>query len=159
MKAAGAVSLQNGVWVLPHTKEHEQIVDNLLSHLQEQGAVGQYFAATTLSDQAENELLDRFRALRNEEYAELIERCQSLLSELEKETKKKKFTFAELEENEDELHKLQNWFTRIQSRDLIGGGRAEEAANSIKSCTKAMEVFAERVYAQEQIDPKANLSK
>jgi hypothetical protein len=159
MKAAGAVSLQNGVWVLPDTKEHERIVDDLLLHLQEQGADGQSFAATTLRAQTESELLQRFRGLRDEEYAELIERCQGLLVELEKETKKKKFTFAELEENEDELHKLENWFTRIQSRDLIGGGRAEEADHSVKSCKKALQVFAERVYSQEQIDPKRNLSK
>src|SRR5215213_7415132 len=102
MKAAGAVSLQNGVWVLPHAREQEHLINELLSYLREQGAEGQSFAAVPLHEEVENDLLQRFRALRDEEYAELIERCQGLLAELAKETKKKKFTFAELEENEDD---------------------------------------------------------
>lgn len=159
MKAAGAISLQNGVWVLPYTKEQEDRVNELLSYLQEQGAEGQSFAATALIDRVKNDLLQRFRGLRDEEYTELIERCQGLLVELEKETKRGKFTFAELEENEDELQKLESWLARIQTRDLIGGERAEEAVNSVKSCKKALEGFAEHVYAQEQIDPKGDSPK
>ena len=159
MKAAGAVSLQNGVWILPHTKEQERIVEDLLSYLHEQGADGQSFSATALSKQVEEDLLQRFRGLRDEEYAELIERCQALLTELEKETKKKKFTFAELEENEDELQKLESWLSRIQTRDLVRGERAAEAVRAMESCKKAFGVFAEHVYAQEQIDPKENSAK
>ena len=154
MKAAGAVSLQNGVWVLPHTKEQERVIDDLLAYLHEQGADGQSFAATTLSDKVEKELVGRFRGLRDEEYAELIERCQGLLAELAKETKKKKFTFAELEENEDDFQKLESWLARIQTRDLVGGERAAEALRSVEVCKKALEVFAEHVYAQEQINSK-----
>lgn len=159
MKAAGAVSLQNGVWVLPHTKEQEGIVEELLTYLREQGADGQSFAAIALSEAVEKDLIQRFRGLRDEEYAELIERCQGLCSELEKETKKKKFTFAELEENEDELQKLERWLSRIQTRDLVGGERAAEAVRSVKSCKKALEVFAKHVYAQEQMDPKQDVSR
>ena len=80
---AGAVSLQNGVWILPHTKEQERIVEDLLSYLHEQGAGGQSFSATTLSKRVGEDLLRQFRRLRDEEYAELIERCQALLTELE----------------------------------------------------------------------------
>lgn len=159
MKAAGAVSLQNGVWVLPHTKDQERIVDDLLSYLHEQGADGQSFAATALSDKVEEDLVQRFRGLRDEEYTELIERCQSLLAELEKETKKEKFTFAELEENEDELQKLESWLARIQTRDLVGGESAEEAVTAVKSCKKALEIFAEHVYSQEQIEPTGDSPK
>jgi hypothetical protein len=153
MKSAGAVSLQNGVWVLPDSKEHEHIVDDLLSYLQQQGADGQSFVATTLSEKVEKELVQRFRGLREEEYAELLERCQGLLAELAKETKKKKFTFAELEENEDELQKLESWLARIQARDLIGGEHAAEAVRSVEACKKALQVFANHVYSQEQIVP------
>jgi Protein ChrB, N-terminal len=159
MKAAGAVSLQNGVWVLPHTKEQERMVDDLLFYLHEQGADGQSFAAITLSDKVEKDLVQRFRGLRDEEYTELIERCQGLLAELVKETKKKKFTFAELEENEDDLQKLESWLARVQTRDLFGGARAAEAMHSVEACKKALKVFADHVYAQEQIASKKHLSK
>jgi len=159
MKAAGAVSLQNGVWVLPHAKQQERLVNELLSYLHEQGADGQSFAATTLREEVENDLLQRFRTLRDEEYAELIERCQGLLVELAKETKKKKFTFAELEENEDDLQKLASWLARIQARDLLGGGRAAEAVRAVEACKQALEGFANEVYTQERVVSKEPGSK
>ena len=159
MKAAGAVSLQNGVWVLPRAKEQERVVQELLAYLEEQGAEGQSFAATALSEKVEKDLLKRFREQRDEEYTELIERCEGLLAELAKETKKKKFTFAELEENEDDLQKLESWLARIKARDHVGGKLAPEAARMIETCQKALKTFANRVYAQEQVTSKDDSSK
>jgi hypothetical protein len=89
MRAAGALSLQNGVWVLPHTKDLERLVEEILSYLHEQGANGQSFSATTLNGDVEKDLVQRFQGLRDEEYTELIERCEGLLAELAKEPKKK----------------------------------------------------------------------
>jgi len=66
---------------------------------------------------------------------------------------------AELEENEDGFQKLESWLVRIQTRDLVGGARAAQAVQFVESCKKALEVFAEHVYAQEQIDPKEDSSK
>jgi len=159
MRTVGAVNLQNGVWVLPREKEQERIVQELLDYLVEQGAAGQAFAAKTLSEKVEQDLLGRFRGQREEEYAELLERCEGLLAELDKETKKKKFTFAELEENEDDLQKLENWLKRIKARDLVGGERAAEAARSLEACREALQIFANRVYAEEQVVSKDDSSE
>ncbi len=159
MKAAGALSLQNGVWVLPRTKEQERVVQELLAYLEEQGAQGQSFVATALSKAVENDLLKRFRDQRDEEYAELIERCEGLLGELAKETKKKKFTFAELEENEDDFRKLEDWLARIKTRDHVGGEHAPEAVRMLETCREALETFANSVYAQEQVTSNDDSSK
>jgi hypothetical protein len=151
MKAAGAVGLQNGVWVLPYSKEQERFLQELLDNLGEQGARGQSFKATALNRSVEIDIIDRFRAQRDEEYTELIERCEGLLAELEKETKKQKFTFAELEENEDDLHKLKSWLVRIKARDYVGGERAKEASSRLEACQAALETFANQVYLREGI--------
>ncbi len=154
MKAAGAIGLQNGVWVLPRSKEHERVLQELLDNLKAEEAEGQSFAATALDESVEKKLLKRFRGQRDEEYAELIERCEGMLGELAKETKKKKFSFAELEENEDDLKKLEAWLQRIKARDHIGGDRATEAEHSLETCRKALQNFANHVYAQEQVTSK-----
>ncbi|HEX8991758.1 MAG TPA: Chromate resistance protein ChrB [Anaerolineales bacterium] len=158
MKAAGALSLQNGVWVLPRTKEQERALQELLDYLAQQGAEGQSFAATPLSEKVEKGLIRRFKGQRDEEYAELIERCEGLLAELARETKKRKFTFAELEENEADLQKLEGWMGRIKARDLVGGDKASAAASSLEACRKALQMFANRVYAQEQVASKQDSS-
>jgi arsenate reductase-like glutaredoxin family protein len=159
MKAAGAVNLQNGVWLLPRAGEAERSVQELLKYLEEQGAEGQSFFANAISEKIEADILKRFRALRDEEYTELIERCGDLLSELAKETDKNKFTFAELEENEDDIQKLENWFHRIKARDLTGGEHAEAAARSLETCREALHHFANQVYAHEHISQHEDESK
>ena len=63
--------------------------------------------ATTPNDDAGKVPVQQFKGPRAEEYVELIERCQQLLVELAREIKQKKFTFAELEENEDGVQKLE----------------------------------------------------
>ena len=159
MKAAGAVGLQNGVWVLPRAKEQERVVQELLKYLEEQGAEGQSFTATALNEKVEKDLLKQFREQLDVEYAEMIERCGGMLAELEKETKKKKFTYAELEENEDDLQKLESWLKRIKVRDLVGGERVAEATRSLEACRKALQTFADHVYTQEQVKLKRDSSK
>ena len=158
MKAAGAVGLQNGVWVLPHGKEQERFLEELLNYLKEQGAGGQSFTVTALDQSVEDDLVERFRIQRDEEYTELIERCEDLLSELKKETQNQKFTFAELEENEDDLQKLKNWMARIKARDYVGGERADEAARQVEACQVALENFANQVYLQEKLTSKDDSS-
>lgn len=159
MRAAGALGLQNGVWVLPFGKEQQRLAAELLAYLQEQGAQGQSFAAHALSEAVEQDLLKRFQAQRDEEYTELVERCDAMLAELARETAKTKFTFAELEENEADLQKLESWLVRIKARDHVGGEYAKEAARAIQSCRKALKTFAEGVYAREHVLSKQGRSK
>jgi len=52
-----------------------------------------------LDQRIEEDILERFQSDRSEEYDEFIERSEGFLAEIDKETKKQKFTFAELEEN------------------------------------------------------------
>jgi hypothetical protein len=40
MRAAGAAALQQGVWVLPQTPEHEQFLRDVLREAQHQGGSG-----------------------------------------------------------------------------------------------------------------------
>lgn len=152
MKAAGALGLQNGVWVLPRAPEQERFLQELLVTVEGQGASGQVFIAQPVSEAVQQDILTRFRADRDREYDEFKEQCQALLTEVEKETGKRNFTFAELEENEQNLQKLTGWLTKIQARDFFGGDQAETAVAELAGCRQALEKFANQVYAQDGID-------
>jgi hypothetical protein len=152
MKAAGAVGLQNGVWVLPHTPEQERFLEELLDYVQEQHASGQVLIVRPANEAVQQDILARFRADRDQEYDEFCEQCQIFLAEVEKETARLKFTFAELEENEQNLQRLTGWLPKIQARDFFGGSQAEAAASAMEQCRQALEVFANQVYAQEGMD-------
>jgi hypothetical protein len=152
MKAAGAVGLQNGVWVLPHTPEQVDFVQELLDYVREQHASGQVFIARPISESVQQDILARFQSDRDREYDEFCEQCQTFLDEIEKETSRLKFTFAELEENEQNLQRLDGWLRKIQARDFLDGGQAGAAAAALEQCHQALEMFVNQVYAQEGID-------
>lgn len=152
MRMAGAASLQNGVWVLPRTPQQEEFVQSLLDYVVQQGSTGQVFIVHALNSEVEADLIARFQADRDQEYAELIEQCEDMLSELRKETQQKKFTFAELEENEQNLERLKNWMKRIQDRDYFGAPKTSQALEALEACEQAIHKFADQIYGQEGLN-------
>lgn len=153
LRAAGACSLQNGIWVLPNQPEQVKFLEDLLSMIQSQGASGQIFSISPFSQEVEEDILSRISTDREEEYAEFIERSQEFLAEIEKESAKQKFTFAELEENEQDLFRLTNWLERIQKRDFFCRDKAKNASEALKRCQKEFEKFAAIVYERQTENP------
>lgn len=146
MRAAGAIGLQNGVWVLPHRLEYEKFIRELLTELAPLGGSGLSFTAASFGEATDATIIERSRSDRDQEYAEFSERCTEFLHEIEKETAQKKFTYAELEENEDDLTKLTAWLHKIQMRDFFKGYRAEAALTILTQCRDALTVFTQMVY-------------
>ena len=153
MRANGALGLQNGVWMLPDVPEQNRFLQELSESIQKQGAGCQTFKVRPLDTVMEKEILERFISDRDEEYSEFIERCQDFQTEIARETEKQKFTFAELEENEQDLQRLTTWLEKIQKRDFTGGGKAQLAANLFENCKSIFEVFSTAVYNRTSNEP------
>ena len=152
MRAAGALGLQNGVWVLPNKPEHTKFLTDLLAAIREDAASGYIFTVGPVSEGTADDILERFRSDRDEEYTEFCERCQEFLGEISKETEKEKFTFAELEDIEQDYRKLERWLRKIQRRDFAGGRLADEATRLLSTGKAAYEVFSNEVYRRQGID-------
>lgn len=151
LRAAGAASVLNGAWVLPVTDEHKALFAQLAEIVRGQSGSATVFA-TALDAQDEGEaIVARFQADRAREYEEFAERSCGFLVEIEKETELRKFTFAELEENEDDFNKLSAWLAKIKARDFFPNTRMQEANEALETCGAALRSFAEAVYAQEGV--------
>jgi hypothetical protein len=147
LRSAGAVSLQNGVWVLPAHETHEQLLLAELAEVERQRGTGLLFQAQALG----SDLIARFHDERDREYAEVCERCQALRDELARESRAEKETYAELEENEQEVAKLDRWLAQIQARDFFGAPGADRAAHAIDACRTDLAAFAAAVYRREGV--------
>lgn len=156
MRAAGAISLQNSIWVLPNSQKNEQFVNELLGYVRSQEGNANIFIARALSPEEEAGLIDSFRVTVDQEYAEFIDRCQDFFKEIEKETIQKKFTFAELDENEEEFHKLTSWLRKIRTRDNFGGTRAQEANTAMEQSAETLKAFSRSVYENEGLEAPEN---
>lgn len=151
LRAAGAASVLNGAWILPITDAHKALFAQLAETVRGQNGSATVFATTAISDEEEQAIVARFQTDRAREYDELAERSGELLTEIEKETRRRKFTFAELEEIEDDLDKLAAWLAKIKARDFFPNARMQEAIEMLETCGTALRRFAEAVYAQEGV--------
>jgi hypothetical protein len=149
LQQAGAINLQGGAWMLPHTNEQERVLLTLLTEMEQQGGSGFFLEARAPNEVIQAGLIDRFQGERAKEYQEFDERCQQFLEEVEKETLAHKFSFAELEENEQDLLKLTRWLRKIQQRDFFPGSGSQEAVARLVQCRQALQAFTFSVYKQE----------
>jgi uncharacterized protein YdbL (DUF1318 family) len=153
VRAVGAVGLQNGAWVLPMTAEHVALFEQLAATVGEQGGSGVVLIASASTKESDAAIVTRFQSDRAREYEEFAERCAALLAEVEKETGRSKFTFAELEEIEQDLDKLSGWLDKIQARDFFPDERHQRSVQTLQRCRQALSGFAQAVYAAEGLHP------
>ena len=67
-----------------------------------------------------------------------------------------KFTFAELEENDEDLKKLASWLEKIRKLDFHGASLAAQASERLAQCEALLDAFAQRVFeAQDENRPAA----
>jgi hypothetical protein len=146
MRSAGAVGLDNGLWILPDSENSENVIRELKIYIENQGGSSKTFKADAYEETTETSILDRFRSDRAEEYMELKEQCVDFLAEIDKEIGRKNFSFAEYEENEQDLVKLEAWLEKVKQRDFLGGDQAEEASKWLEKCRQALHQFATEVF-------------
>src|ERR1700712_2543922 len=92
-----------------------------------------------------NRLQDLFTAQREDEWMEFVSDCAKFDAEIDKEIRIEKFTFAELEEEEQSLDRLRRWHKAIKSRDVFGAPSARRADDQLKACTQRLEEYTEMV--------------
>ncbi len=152
-RAAGAVGLQNGAWVLPGTDDNIEFFRSLAAQVRDHNGSAHALCVRTVEDQGDDEIVARFRGERAKEFAEFHERGLALVSELDRETAKSNFTFAELEENEQVLERLVGWLDKIAARDFFPDERAKDAAQLLDRCRRTLEDFTASVYRAEGVAP------
>ncbi len=145
LKKIGAVNMQQSLWILPRTDENFQLFSEMKNDISKNGGEALIMESSTDAE-SKNSIIERFHLARNEEYKELLEQCEDFFHEMDKETARKNFTFAEIEENEEELAKLKEWYQKIYARDFFGAPLNEESKTALAKCGDLLDEFCEKVY-------------
>ena len=87
-----------------------------------------------------------FTAEREQEWAEFLADCGKFVAEIEKEIGQRKFTVAELEEEEQSLERLRRWHRAIKTRDVFGAPSAVDADRHFKHCEERLADYTEQVF-------------
>lgn len=146
LKGMGAVYLQNGVCLLPKTDDHVRRLKMIENDIFEMAGEAVILETVALDHTQEEKVVGRFKADRDEQYREFLGRCADFEKEIAKEIAINKFTYAELEEEDTDLKKLQGWLEKIRKLDFYGAPLAEEATARLRACEELLDSYAQRVF-------------
>ena len=89
---------------------------------------------------------DAFAAARIDEWSEFMADCEKFEQEIAREIAKKKFTFGELEEEEQSLDRLRRWYRDLKKRDVLELPHADTAEERLRQVADILDGYAEQVY-------------
>lgn len=146
LKGMGAVYLQSGVCLLPKVDEHVRRLKMLENDIAEMSGEAVILETVALDRSQEEKVVGRFKADRDEAYREFINKCADFEAEIAKERAAKHFGYAELEENDIDLKKLQSWLEKIRRLDFYGAPLADEATQRLQACEELLDAYSRQVF-------------
>lgn len=146
LKGMGAVYLHTGVCLLPRTDDHVRRLKMIENEIGEMGGEAVILETAALDRAQEDKVVSRFKADRDEEYRELLDKCADFEAEIAKETAARHFTYAELEENDVDLRKLRGWLEKIRKLDFYDAALRAEAEARLAACEELLDAYAQRVF-------------
>jgi DNA-binding transcriptional regulator PaaX len=145
LKKIGAVNMQQSMWILPQTDKNHDLLNQIKDDVMQNNGEAIVMKSTADED-GDQKIIARFNEARDEEYRELLEQCNDFFKEIDKEIARKNFSFAEIEENEEELNKLREWYEKISARDFFGSPLKKRSGEVLLKCADVLEGFCDKVY-------------
>lgn len=146
LKKSGSINIGQSMWLLPMSDEHITVFSEISSDILKNNGQAFIMKSVFISIGNANDISGFFNKARNEEYQELLDKCGDFFHEIEKETAKKNFSFAEIEENEIEYEKLIEWSKKITARDFFTASLNKPANEALEKCQKMLDDYSEKVY-------------
>ncbi|MGM7775089.1 Chromate resistance protein ChrB [Arthrobacter sp. KNU-44] len=147
LRRFGAVPVGQGAWTAPDVPVCRTGAERA-RELARAGD-GELVLLTTNADDADAAQLRRlFEAARADEWAEFTADCGKFNEEVAKEIAKRKFTLAELEEEEQSLERLRRWFRSNRSKAVFASPLVDAAETELARCAAVLEKFSDLVYLQ-----------
>lgn len=147
LKRLGALYLQQCVCILPRLESVADDVSRVTRKIEAMGGEVTVFQQPRLSPADEAKIVEAFRDLRDKEYAEIVEECETkFVKEVEFEHFRENYSFGEAEEIAQDLEKIRRWYEVVQARDWFHADRAGEVADWLGRCAELLARFEEEVY-------------
>ncbi|MCP2167620.1 hypothetical protein LX83_004493 [Goodfellowiella coeruleoviolacea] len=146
LRRVGALSLGQGAWVVPDAPVFADGVARVVELARRGGGEVLVLDAAGRAQPDAARLEALFTAERAEEWAEFLADCDKFDAEIDKEIRTRKFTLAELEEEEQSLERLRRWHRAITARDVFGAPAAVDAGQRLQHCADRLADYTEQVF-------------
>lgn len=150
LRRLGALPLQQSVAIVPEAKPFTDAIAGIVERIGREGGTSHSFLLADLPVEEHHRLVREWNALRDHEYAEIIEECETKFrKEIEFEIFRDNLTGSEAEEIEVDLEKIRAWLARVTARDIFSAPRREDAEAAVKICEELLDDFNQRVFMVE----------
>jgi hypothetical protein len=146
LKKCGSLNIGHSMWLLPASEDHLGIITEIANEITQNNGTAYIMKVEFISRLSSEEIIEMFNKVRDEEYQEFLDKCADFFREIEKETTKENFSYIELEENEDEYNKLEEWLKKIAQRDFFTAPLKSQAEQKLYECQELLKEFSSKVY-------------
>jgi hypothetical protein len=146
LRKAGAVPVSAGTWGMPAGPAFQPAIDRAREVCERGGGRLAVIDASPRDEESTAFISDAFRAARIDEWVEFEADCGKFEAEIAREIEKEKFTFGELEEEEQSLERLRRWYQDLMKRDALDLPEAAAAGQRLRTCESLLDGYAEMVY-------------
>jgi hypothetical protein len=138
LRKAGAVPISAGAWAVPDTAAFHPYLERAAELCRRGGGTLAVLAVAPRDDASEALIRSAYLAARLDEWSEFDAECGHYETEIAKEIAKRKFTFGELEEEEQSLERLRRWFQDLRRRDVLDLPQAAAAEARLCTCEELL---------------------
>lgn len=157
LRKTGAVPISSGMWAVPRLPQFDAGIATARTLAERGGGTLGSFFVTRESGSDIDALREAFLEARRDEWKELLAECSAYEVEVRKEIAVEKFTFAELEEEEQSLERLRRWYSELESRSVIALPEQAVAAQELEICQKLLDGYADLVYRAAELGTGPNV--
>ena len=141
LRSLGGHYLQQSVCLLPATPKTTRATARVVTRLRAEGGQGEMLRIHLTDSKQETAVIDAIQRERTDEYHELVESTRHFHAELQRERRRGRATYTELEESDVDLARYQKWLAAIRARDYFDAPGGQEAAAAVASCEEALAQF------------------
>ncbi len=146
LRRVGAVALQQATWAVPDRAYFQEGVAKAIALVERADGEPIILRARAAGEEMAARLEALFTDAREQEWTEFLRDCDKFEAEIRREIRKRKFTAAELDEEEQNLERLRRWQRDLRIKDVFGAPSAEAATLRLKECAERLEQFADKVW-------------
>lgn len=132
LKKHGAVLFKNAVYVLPYTKEHEEVMQWLCKEIKDNGGNACVFITESLDKKQDEEIIKTFNEVRNKEYLPFIGSCSNIVNAIEKIEETEGVTGHVIDEFTKELHEVMESLKDMVKIDFFHAPQGEILSKKIE---------------------------
>ena len=145
IKNTGAVSLSHSVYLLHDTVENRLIMSNIVKIVRDRkGEVLQFFADAYNEEQGQ-ELNKLIAEEIDREIKDFSKECEDFIYNVTEKISNKKFKVPELEEFNDDLHKIDKWRIKLIQKHNLGADEIDILNEEIEKCKEKLKEYEELI--------------